>query len=443
MRGQSFPFLLESTKGRENVGRYSFMGCDPFMTFRSTGTEITLTIGDKKHRLRGNPIDILRRLMRKFQLTPQKGVHMFQGGAVGMFSYDLHHFFEKLPVSTVDDLETPDVFLLFVDAMLVFDHLLEKLFIVSTGFPEMCDDKASVRAHERIDFLQNFVDRAEPLSCIPQKLSAEDFQSNFSKESFEEMVCRAKDYIKAGDIFQVNISQRFSVKFSEDPILLYRILRKINPSPFGCFIDFHDFQVVSSSPERLVKKDGIEVETRPIAGTRPRGKSAEEDIHLSSELFLNEKERAEHIMLVDLERNDIGRICRFGSVHVDDLMAIEEYSHVFHIVSNISGKLLDDIDSFKVLEACFPGGTITGTPKIRSMEIIDELEPTKRGVYTGSVGYISFDDDMDMNIIIRTFFIKNGRAYIQAGCGIVADSVPQKEYFETIYKAGAFARSGV
>jgi len=413
------------------------MGCDPFMTFSSTGTEITIAKGEKKHCLKGNPIDTLRKLMEKYSVIPQKDVHMFQGGVVGMFSYDLHHFFEKLPVSTLDDLKTPDIFLLFVDAMIVFDHLEEKLFIASTGFPEMCNDKASVRARERIEFLQGFVDNAEPPKHIPQKLHAEDFQSNFSKESFEEMVCRAKEYIKAGDIFQVNISQRFSVKFSEDPLMLYRILRKINPSPFGCFIDFHDFQVVSSSPERLVKKDNIEVETRPIAGTRPRGKNAKEDTYLSSELFLNEKERAEHIMLVDLERNDMGRICRFGSVHVDDLMAIEEYSHVFHIVSNIRGTLLENVDAFKVLEACFPGGTITGTPKIRSMEIIDELEPTRRGIYTGSMGYISFDDDMDMNIVIRTFFIKNGRAYIQAGCGIVADSVPQKEYFETIYKAQA------
>jgi len=437
MRNHPFPFLLDSAKTKSDIGQYSFLGCDPFMTFKSKGDEVTISSDGEESRIKGNPVHILRGLMKKFPLEQKKNFPLFQGGVVGVLSYDLHHIFEILPKTTSDDLETPDTFLLFVDALIVFDHFAGKVFIVSTGYPQTEDEKVKSRVVERIKFLEGIVKNAKIGGSVPPSLNAQNLSSNFSKESFEKMVCKAKDYIMAGDIFQVNISQRLSVDFSGDPFLLYRVLRQINPSPFGNFIDFHDFQVVSSSPERLIKKDGSAVETRPIAGTRPRGKNSREDLTFSSELSLNEKERAEHIMLVDLERNDIGRVSTFGSVHVNDLMVIEDYSHVFHIVSNVKGELIAEMDAFDVLEACFPGGTITGTPKIRSMEIIDELEPTRRGVYTGSVGYISFGGDMDLNIIIRTFFVKGGKAFIQAGCGVVADSVPQKEYFETLYKAQA------
>ncbi len=439
MKAYPFPFLLESAKDDIALGRYSFLGCDPFMTFKSKLNNLSICRDGKEETVAGDPIDELRKIFAEFPVKRQRDLPLFQCGAVGMFSYDLHHIFEDLPYSAVDDLDTPDIFLLFVDALMVFDHLLDKLYLVSSGYPETLEDKVSIRKEKRLDFLEAFLKKARvtPLPPLPKSFPMSGLESNFSKKSFEKMVRRAKGYIKAGDIFQVNISQRISTGFTSDPFALYRKLREVNPSPFGCFIDFKDFQIVSSSPERLIKQDGSTLETRPIAGTRPRGKDKAEDKNLSSELFLNEKERAEHIMLVDLERNDLGRISRYGSVHVDELMVIEDYSHVFHIVSSVKGELLPGLDYFDTLSACFPGGTITGTPKIRSMEIIDELEPTRRGVYTGSVGFLSFSGDMDLNIIIRTYFLKNGKAFIQAGCGIVADSVPEREYSETLYKAQA------
>jgi anthranilate synthase component 1/para-aminobenzoate synthetase component 1 len=262
-------------------------------------------------------------------------------------------------------------------------------------------------------------------------------KSNFTKKGFMEIVKKCKQYISAGDIFQANLSQRLCVKFNGDKFKLYKVLREINPSPFAAYLNFGDLTIVSCSPERLLKVVGCNVETRPIAGTRPRGDSKSEDENFAKELILNEKERAEHIMLVDLERNDLGRVCEYGTVRVDELMMIEDYSHVFHIVSNVKGILREDKDIFDLIKSCFPGGTITGCPKIRCMEIIDELEPTSRGIYTGSIGYLSYNGDMDLNIVIRTFVIKNGFAYIQVGAGIVADSVPEREYYETLYKAEA------
>jgi anthranilate synthase component 1/para-aminobenzoate synthetase component 1 len=295
---------------------------------------------------------------------------------------------------------------------------------------------AQGRAKESVRQLEEALPNM-PKSKIIRLYPKTEIQSNFTKVQFEEMVLKAKEYIRAGDIFQVNLSQRLVSPVEGDYFSLYKKLRKINPSPFACYLELDGLCVASCSPERLVRLSQGVVETRPIAGTRPRGQNHQEDEALWAELILNEKERAEHIMLVDLERNDLGRICEYGSVRVDELMVIEDYSHVFHIVSNIQGQLTPGRDFLDVIRACFPGGTITGTPKIRSMEIIDELEPTRRGLYTGSIGYISFSGEMDLNIVIRTFIIKDGMAYIQVGSGIVADSVPEREYHETLYKAQA------
>ena len=272
---------------------------------------------------------------------------------------------------------------------------------------------------------------------ISHQMTARNLKSNMTKSKFTNMVKRAKEYIREGDIFQANLSQRFEAEFEGDPWEFYKRLNEINPSPFGGYINFDDMSIVSASPERLIKINGKYIETRPIAGTRPRGKSSQNDIALSKELLLNEKERAEHIMLVDLERNDLGRVCKYGTVKVDELMILESYSHVWHIVSKVVGELKDDVKFIDILRACFPGGTITGCPKVRCMEIIEELEPVRRGIYTGSMGYIGYDGRIDLNIIIRSALVKNGKIYFYAGAGIVADSNPEKEYEETLFKAEA------
>jgi anthranilate synthase component I len=435
--------LLESVKGKDNIGRYSFLAARPFLTFKSKGEWIEIVQDGKRKSFSGNPMEYLRNLMDSLYQPPLPGYPPFLGGAIGYLSYDLCHFFEELPCTTVDDLELPDCYFLVVDSVIVFDHLENKVFLASRGLPETDLTKASAQAEENIERLEEALrpkpHKPEVVRLYPK--TGGEIQSNFTQRQFEEMVLRAKEYIRAGDIFQANLSQRLAAPLEGDYLELYKKLRKINPSPFACYLELEGLTVASCSPERLVRLNQGMVETRPIAGTRPRGKNHQEDEALWAELIINEKERAEHIMLVDLERNDLGRICEYGSVRVDELMVIEDYSHVFHIVSNIQGDLRPGLDFADVIRACFPGGTITGTPKIRSMEIIDELEPTRRGLYTGSIGYISFSGEMDLNIVIRTFIIKDGMAYIQVGSGIVADSVPEREYHETLYKAQALVNA--
>ncbi len=430
-------FLLESVKGKHKIGRYSFLGGQPFLTLKSKGKAIEVIQDGKLENFTGNPLAHLRQLMQSFKQPRLPDYPPFMGGAVGYLSYDMGHFFEDLPCTTEDDIELPDCCFLFIDSVIAFDHLAEKIFLVSSGLPETDPVMATARAEENIKKLEYALapkpQKSELIRLYPRK----QLQSNFSQSQFEQIVLRAKEYIQAGDIFQVNLSQRLSSPIEGDYLNLYKKLRKINPSPFACYLELDELTVAGCSPERLVQLQQGVVETRPIAGTRPRGKNYQEDEALWAELIINEKERAEHIMLVDLERNDLGRICEYGSVRVDELMVIEDYSHVFHIVSNIQGQLTAGRDFLDVISACFPGGTITGTPKIRSMEIIDELEPTRRGLYTGSVGYIGFNGEMDLNIVIRTFIIRDNMAYIQVGSGIVADSIPEHEYHETLYKAQA------
>lgn len=446
---RSFSFLLDSARLHRDTGRYSFLGCEPFLIFKSKGNHIEILTREEKNCHFGNPLQKLREILDSFRSIKLVGLPNFTGGAVGYFGYDLCHFFENLPCLAKDDLNLPDVLFMFVDTIIAFDHFERQVLVISNIMPKGEPDKDYDEAVKRIERLIGRINRA-PLVCNVSCLKTEAplpstqnlapkniIESTFTQEGFEEIARRAKEYIKAGDIFQANLSQRLSTQTDVEPFRLYRILKEINPSPFACYLNLDDLKIVSSSPERLLKLEGREVQTRPIAGTRPRGKTPDEDLALSCELVLSEKERAEHIMLVDLERNDLGRVCEYGTVEVNELMILEEYSHVIHIVSNIKGILHKDKDRFDLIRATFPGGTITGAPKIRCMEIIDELEPVTRNIYTGSIGYLSFNGDLDLNIAIRTFVIKDAKAYVQVGAGIVADSDPTKEYYETLYKAEA------
>ncbi len=445
-------FLLESINGTPKTAQYSFIGCDPFIVFKSKGNEIELTYEGKRSLTRKDPLLKLRELLNNFKIERLKTLPPFFGGAVGFFSYDLVHVFEKLPLKAKKDINVPDIYFILTDTVIAFDHLKNTITVIiipairhlgfgynsiTSGLLRDCKQDAEKKLEEIVNLINS--PAAAQTSAVKEKKAKP--VSNLTKEGYMSIVKKCKEYIASGDIYQANLSQRLSAKIgSVKPVELYRRLREINPSPFSALIEFDDIVLVSSSPERLIKLEGRDVETRPIAGTRPRGKTENEDKEMHGELIANEKERAEHIMLIDLERNDIGRVCEYGSVSVDEFMTIEDYSHVTHIVSNIKGKLKKEKDGLDLIKAVFPGGTITGVPKIRCMEIIDELEPAARGLYTGSIGYISFAGDMDLNIIIRTFIIKNGYAHVQAGAGIVADSEPEREYYETLHKAEALLK---
>lgn len=448
-------FLLESVKGPEKIARYSFIGFDPYLTFKVKDGAVEITAKGKKAVSSVPPLARLKSLVDAYRQAPLKSLPPFQGGVVGLLSYDFVQYLEKLPKTTKDDLQIPDAHFLMIDKLIAFDHLDKKAWIVVCPAAR---DTELVYGEVDVDWAEKYDEAAceiEKISSKVQKFKsskektsahlrfrASALNHEMSKEQYMAIVKRAKEYIAAGDIFQINLSVRVSADIGNiKPWSLYEILRSINPSPFAGYIDFGDYQIVSSSPERLLKvKDGV-IETRPIAGTRPRGRDMKEDELMRAELLLNEKERAEHIMLIDLERNDIGRVSDYGSVHVDELMITEDYSHVIHIVSNVKGNLASGKNCFDAIKAAFPGGTITGVPKVRCMEIIDELEPVSRGPYTGSFGYIGFSGSMDLNIIIRTFVIKDGFAYVQAGAGIVADSDPEKEYYESLKKAEALIRT--
>jgi len=441
-------FLLESVQeshtpchnGRAFINRYSFIGFDPYLIFKSKGQEIQ--IEEKGHvcSAKGDPIKRLRELVSQFKLVGGAELPPFSGGAVGYLSYDARHFFERLPGMAPDDLKIPDIYFVFTDKVIAFDHYNDRFFIICQTRPggySLHDAEKELRRLEA-EFFSGEKNGDGQQETVPFHLfSGDRITSNFTRDEFKSMVLKAKEYIKNGDIYQANLSQRLSVSIKGDPWDLYKILRRINPSPFASYLDFDEVKIVSSSPERLLLVKGDKVETRPIAGTRPRGRSNSEDKRLSRRLILSPKERAEHIMLVDLERNDLGRVCKYGTVEVNELMTLENYSHVIHIVSNVRGRLRRGMDRFSALAACFPGGTITGTPKIRSMEIIDELEKVARSIYTGSIGYLNYGGEMDLNIVIRTFVIADGHAYIQVGAGIVADSDPEREYYETLHKAEA------
>jgi len=456
LRKGGYSVLLESVRPDRTTGRYSFIATEPYMVFKAKGKSVEVARDGMRAALTRPPLAKLRELMANYKVERVPGLPPFVGGCVGFLSYDFVHNFEDIPHSAVDDLDIPDAYFIFIDSVAAFDHVEGKLWLMSCpgaadrqmGYVLPEGDEwsgAYDRAEARIIEMGSRIAEAEASvksACACGGGGGVKAEPLISKGDYEDMVRRAKEYIAAGDIFQANLSQRLSADVGGiEPYDIYTVLREVNPSPFAAYVDFPDVKIASSSPERLVRLvDGV-VDTRPIAGTRPRGKDTTGDDAMRAELLLNEKERAEHIMLIDLERNDLGRVCDYGSVHVDELMATEDYSHVIHIVSNVTGKLAEGRDAFDVIRAAFPGGTITGVPKVRCMEVIDELEPVARGPYTGSIGYISHTGDMDMNIVIRTFVIKDDRAYVQVGAGIVADSDPEREYYETLNKAEALVRT--
>ena len=425
--------LLESSSGHGDQGRYSFLGAAPFLTIQARQEIVTLIWEDRVETLTEDPFMVIRRLLNRFQ-RPKPALDIpFSGGAMGIFAYDMVRRIERLPEIAENVDPRPDIYLMFFDNVLAWDHLLKRAWFFHTPF-----DDLPGRHQVSRDLLRS-LHEDRPILGNRNGVRIGDPSSNLGRDGYIDRVARCKSYIAAGDIFQANLSHRFSMELEGvAPENLYQTLRTINPSSYGGACITPEFAVLSTSPERLIcVRNGI-VQTRPIAGTRPWGFYPEENRRWKRELLSSAKERAEHVMLVDLERNDLGRICRYGSIEVDQWMTTESYSHVVHIVSNIRGVLNTNLDALDVVKAVFPGGTITGVPKVRCMEIIEELEPMRRWAYTGSLGYISFTGDMDMNILIRTLVLKEGVGHFQVGAGIVADSIPDAEYEETLHKARSF-----
>jgi len=439
-------FLLESVEGGERLARYSFIGSEPFMVFRARGGHVVLEEGGRMEVIDlepgEDPLHVLKRVMGRFRWSGDPSLPPFCGGAVGYIGYDAVRRFEKLPEYAVDDLGLPDYLLVLTDALLVFDHVRHAIRAVCNARVEGDADEAYDAATAKVDELVRRLHEHQPVALHPPTgRGVVQPVPNMAPEQYMAGVERCKEYIAAGDAFQIVLSQRFSMATTADPLDVYRALRFVNPSPYMYYLANGDIYLVGSSPEILVTQNAGNVRVRPIAGTAPRGATPEEDLVLADALLSDEKELAEHIMLVDLGRNDIGRVCEYGSVHVDELMTTEKYSHVMHIVSNVTGRLAHDRDRYDLLRACFPAGTVSGAPKIRAMEIIEELEPTRRGPYAGAVGYFSYSGSMDMAITIRTITFKGNNAYVQVGAGLVADSVPEKEYQETMSKGRALIRA--
>jgi len=441
-----YSYLFESVQGGEKWGRYSIIGLPCRMLLRVFGNEIRLEHDGEviTRETVADPLEYIRAFRQRYEVPAIPGLPRFTGGLVGYFGYDTVRAIEPVlgPSHKPDEIGGPDILLMVSDEVVVFDNLAGKLYVVIHVDPAV--ENAYDKGVRRLDELVGKLHDSLPLprsGVAPMALNEDDFVSGFTQEGFEEAVERSKEYIQAGDIMQVVLSQRLSVPFQYPPLDLYRALRTLNPSPYMFYLDLGDFHIVGSSPEILTRLEDGRVTVRPIAGTRPRGQDAEDDQRLELELLADPKERAEHLMLIDLGRNDVGRVAKTGSVQVTDKMVIERYSHVMHIVSNVVGELQDGLDAIDVLRATFPAGTVSGAPKVRAMEIIDELEPVKRGVYAGAVGYIGWNGNMDTAIAIRTAVLRQGKLYIQAGAGIVADSVPRSEWIETMNKARAVFRA--
>jgi len=442
-------FLLESAEGGEKTARYSFLGVDPFLVYTHRGkTGRVLERGGAVREVAGNPLAVLKSLVSSFR-APELDLPRFFGGAAGYFGYDLVRWLEKLPSKSKDDLDLNDCSFLFCGTVLIFDHVRHTLRVVVNSFPGDSPAAAHTGAIKKIEAILDVLNGPEQRNLPalnggangrPERPRDPVFVpegSNFPREGFLDAVKKAKEYIRRGDLLQVVLSQRFARPFAGDPFSVYRRLRAVNPSPYLYFLNFGELTVAGSSPEMLVRVEKENVETRPIAGTRPRGGTPPEDERLARELRNDPKERAEHVMLVDLGRNDLGRFCAPGSVEVPQFMAVEKYSHVMHLVSSVRGRLAPGKTAFDAFAACFPAGTVSGAPKVRAMEIIEELEPVRRGPYAGAVGYVGFNGNLDTAITIRTVLFFRGNAYVQAGAGIVADSDPAKEYAETVKKAQA------
>lgn len=464
-----FGFLYESLESDGKRGRYSFLGGKPYAVFKASGQEIEVRVRSGRtdgpepgaahpewitHRMEGHPLDVLRRLVNEARMDAS--VRPFSGGAVGFVSYDAIRRFERIPDANPDAMAVPEFFFMFPEEVLVFDHVDKTVDIVIHS-----DEPSEDRLLELTDRCGSPGDRPCPVpesapvpvpdaavfpffsrpddasGPEPEDGRVPQFRPHMTRPEFEAAVRRAKEYILAGDAFQVVLSQRFTFPVRTDPVRMYEALRLANPSPYMYYLAFEDLRILGSSPEILVKAEGERVSIRPLAGTRRRGLTGAEDLRLEAELKADEKERAEHVMLVDLARNDIGRVCRFGTVRASELFTVERYSRVMHLVSHVEGRLRPDKDAFDCFSACFPAGTVSGAPKVRAMEIIDELEPVRRGVYGGSIGYFDFGGNMDMCIAIRTLVLRGTEGSLQAGAGIVADSDPEKEYQETLNKARA------
>jgi anthranilate synthase component 1 len=447
-QGARYSFLLESVEGGEKIARYTFAGAHPEEVFRYANGACVLESHDRVIWEESDPVSFLRARIQRVRPVRLPGLPPLIAGAIGYFSYDMVRLIERLPKQLRDEIGLFDAVLMFYHGLIAFDHVQHRLWIVRNVFTE---GKQSLQ--QKYDAAVQEIQRTRKL--LEQPVAAEGrgrkpaaketppprVTSNVKKPAYLAAVRKAKEYIRAGDIFQVVISQRFSAKTEAEPFQIYRELRALNPSPYLFFLQLNDVAVVGSSPEMLVKVQGRDVSYRPIAGTRWRGKDEAEDARLEREMLADEKERAEHIMLVDLGRNDLGRVCDYGSVRVEKLMTVERYSHVMHLVSSLRGKLRPDVDCFDALMACFPAGTVSGAPKVRAMEIIEELEKTRRGIYAGGILYLDFSGNLDSCIALRTMVIKNGVAHIQAGGGIVADSTPIGEYNESVNKAKALLRA--
>jgi anthranilate synthase component I len=442
LANQPFSYLLESVQGGERFGRYSIIGLPAKTRIVAHGrnvevlknNEVVESVKDT------NPLDFVQDYQRRFKVPPYQGLPRFTGGLAGYFGYETVRYIERRLADTVkaDHINVPDVLLMVSEELAVVDNLSGKLYFIVYANPEEANAYNNARSR-----LADLIKRLRQSVAIPesQPMPANEALSEFGEANFKAAVEKAKRYIFDGDIMQVVLSQRMSQPFAAPPLSLYRALRSLNPSPYMFYYDMGDHHVVGASPEILVRLEDGTVTARPIAGTRPRGKTREQDLALAEELLADPKERAEHVQLMDLGRNDVGRVAQTGTVKVTDNMMIERYSHVMHIVSNVEGKLKTGMDAIDVLKATFPAGTVSGAPKVRAMEIIDELEPSKRGIYAGAVGYLGFNGDMDVAIAIRTGVIKNNMLYVQAGAGIVADSVPESEWMETQNKARAVLRA--
>jgi anthranilate synthase component I len=439
-----YGFLLESIEGGEKWGRYTFLGSNPAVVLRGKDDWVEIVRGDALERVGAvDPLGYLREYLARYRPVEVPGLPRFCGGAVGYLGYDAVRHFERLPDTNPRSIDAFDAHFMITDTLLVFDSLSQKIKVVCNAHldgsttPEAAYAVALGKIDSLIARLKAPLPRVEPQACSAKA----ELSSNVSREEFEGWVARGKEYVRSGDVIQVVLSQRFSGALSVDPFDIYRALRTLNPSPYLFFLRLERCVVIGSSPEVMARKEGSLVEVRPIAGTRPRGADREADDLLARELLADPKELAEHVMLVDLGRNDLGRVCRTGSVKVSELMAVERYSHVMHIVSNVQGELAPGKDAFDLVRATFPAGTLSGAPKVRAMEIIEELEGVRREVYGGAVGYFSFSGNMDLAIAIRTLVVQDGRVHLQAGAGIVADSDPATEYQETVNKALAVVRA--
>jgi len=487
IKDKPYSFFLDSGMDPRRLGRYSFLGSEPFLVVSNRGSEVTLTRGQEHEVQHVNPFDAVGKLLEAYRLDHCPAPVPFLGGAVGYFSYDLCHFIERLPSTAIDDLKLPESCLAFYDTVVAFDHLENKAYLVATGFPEIEDGQRLRRARMRLEEMKDWLCSSHSVVVVgrsPEQSEGEAKQSrdrdcgacserergisssllrlrlatataprddrqnreirlksDFTPEEYVKAVNKVREYIAAGDVFQVNLSQRFEADLEISPFELHKRLRTVNPAPFASYLNFPGVTIVSASPERFLKVQSDLVETRPIKGTRPRGKDPAEDERLAYELIHSAKDRAENVMIVDLERNDLGRVCHYGTVKVTELAILETFPTVFHLTSTVIGRLRRGKSNIDLLKATFPGGSITGAPKVRAMEIIDEIEPTKRSVYTGSIGYLGFNEDMDINIVIRSFLIKEGKAYFQVGGAIIYDSDPEAEYMETLDKARALIRA--